>query len=439
MKRYCLVNDKSSYSFQEKDLDFCYDINFKSLVDWVTPPELKEITDRIMQSMYINDPRKRMEFYLEQLPYYSEFRLDILNEVYLSLEYLEDDKTELLSEGDNDIQEFSEKIKAGIQSIKRWEEHCPNKILDIDTYLQQTEGKRMNLRKIPMFGSGVMKLWLASEEFRKVLNKNCAIKNCKADEIIKIIEKAEKSEESELSNLKITLSTDKKLSNKEEDNYKGVLKYSTTDAIILERILGLSELREFQDYVVPQLKGNENGVSDLLKSIRQYHGEYVRCFLIRLIGCCLYECGHKNRPYDENDILKEYKLKIDRHRDAYNEIYLTTHNQMLKKYGKNCSLQTTKKLVKKNIQWTKKMFWLSMPMTPLIKKLKEKTFKELMKQEEWDEIFKIMSGDQNRIPDFCFEYKKGSYERNKFKKLDLPYIEKSIIDASRLYYRWGEN
>ena len=112
---------------------------------------------------------------------------------------------------------------------------------------------------------------------------------------------------------------------------------------------------------------------------------------------------------------------------------------MLKKYGKNCSLQTTKKLVKKNIQWTKKMFWLSMPMTPLIKKLKEKTFKELMKQEEWDEIFKIMSGDQNRIPDFCFEYKKGSYERNKFKKLDLPYIEKSIIDASRLYYRWGEN
>ena len=73
------------------------------------------------------------------------------------------------------------------------------------------------------------------------------------------------------------------------------------------------------------------------------------------------------------------------------------------------------------------------------KKLKVKMFKELMEQEAWDEVFQILSGARNRIPDFCFEYKKGSYERNKFKEFDLPDIEKNIIDANRLYYRWGEN
>ena len=115
------------------------------------------------------------------------------------------------------------------------------------------------------------------------------------------------------------------------------------------------------------------------------------------------------------------------------------HNQILKRYGKNYTLQTAKKLIEENIKWTKEMFYLSVPLTPLIKQLKVKMFKELMKQEAWDEIFQILSGAQNRIPDFCFEYKNGSYERNKFKEFDLPDIEKNIIDANRLYYRWGEN
>ena len=441
MKRYCLVDDKSNYGFQKKDLDSCYDISFKRLLDQTIPPQFKWTIESSVRSMFVNNPGGRMEFYLSYLPYSGEFRLDILNELYLSIEYLEDDKIELLSDEDNDTREFSEKIRAGIGSARREKGIHYNRILDIDTYLEQTKGTNMSFRKIPKFGSGVMKLWLGSKDLKTLLNETTGTyKKYRIDEIIKIVEKNEKKEKSKTSGLKVTVLTDKKSPKiNEELDYKGVLEYSRTDAIILERILGISELREFQEYVAPQLKGNENGISDLLQSIRQYHGEYVRCYLIRLIGCCLYERGHKNRLNDENEILVGYKLKIDRYRDVYNEIYVTMHNQILKRYGKNYTLQTAKKLIEENIKWTKEMFYLSVPLTPLIKQLKVKMFKELMKQEAWDEIFQILSGAQNRIPDFCFEYKNGSYERNKFKEFDLPDIEKNIIDANRLYYRWGEN
>lgn len=442
MKRYCLVDDKSNYGFQKKDLDSCYDISFKRLLDQTIPPQFKWTIESSVRSMFVNNPDGRMDFYLEYLPYSSELRVDILNEVYLSLEYIANTKTELLSDNDLDNKEFSDKIVKGIRSLGRKENRIyTNEIFDVDAYLRQTKGIDMNLRKIPTFGSGVMKLWLGSKDLKTLLNETTGTyKKYRIDEIIKIVEKNEKKEKSKTSGLKVTVSTDKKSPQiNEELDYNGVLEYSRTDAIILERILGISELREVQEYVAPQLKGNETGISDLLQSIRQYHGEYVRCYLIRLIGCCLYERGHKNRLNDENEILVGYKLKIDRYRDVYNEIYVTIHNQILKKYGKNYTLQTAKNLIEENIKWTKEMFYLSMPMTPLIKKLKVKMFKELMEQEAWDEVFQILSGARNRIPDFCFEYKKGSYERNKFKEFDLPDIEKNIIDANRLYYRWGEN
>ena len=120
------------------------------------------------------------------------------------------------------------------------------------------------------------------------------------------------------------------------------------------------------------------------------------------------------------------------------------HNQILKKYGKNYTLQTTKQLVEEKIQWTKKFFYLTMPMSQLIDELNKKKLKknyklkEFVDQDAWDEIFKIFYNTINGIPDFCFEYKKGSYERNKFKELALPDIEKIIIDANRLYYKWGK-
>lgn len=443
MKRYCLVDDKSNYEFQKKDLDSCYDINFERLLNKTIPQEFEYTWERMVAPISVSNLRARTEFYLEQLPYYGEFRLDILNEVYLSLEYLEDDKIELLSDGDIDAQEFSEKIKDGIRSVKKDKGTRSNGIMDIDTYLEQTKGTR-RFRKIPKFGSGVMKLWLGSKEFRTVLNETWGTtEKYKMDEIIKVIEKAEKTEKSMMSGVKITLSKggkelSPKLPNKDEEvDYRGVLEYSHTDAIILERILGIAELREFQEYVAPQLNGNENCISDLLKSITQYHGEYTRCFLIRLLGCCLHECGGSNL-YDKNDILKGQRLIIDRNRDIYNKIYLTMHNQILKKYGKNYTLQTTKQLVEENIQWTKKMFYLTMPMSQLIIESNKKMLKELAEHDAWDEMLKILYDAKNRIPDFCFEYKKGSYERNKFKGLDLPDIEKNIIDANRLYYRWGE-
>lgn len=39
MKRYCLVDDKSNYGFQKSDLDSCYDISFKRLLDQTIPPQ----------------------------------------------------------------------------------------------------------------------------------------------------------------------------------------------------------------------------------------------------------------------------------------------------------------------------------------------------------------------------------------------------------------
>ena len=171
MKRYCLVDDKSNYGFQKSDLDSCYDISFKRLLDQTIPPQFKWTIESSVRSMFVNNPGGRMEFYLSYLPYSGEFRLDILNELYLSIEYLEDDKIELLSDEDNDTREFSEKIRAGIGSARREKGIHYNRILDIDTYLEQTKGTNMSFRKIPKFGSGVMKLWLGSKDLKTLLNE----------------------------------------------------------------------------------------------------------------------------------------------------------------------------------------------------------------------------------------------------------------------------
>lgn len=172
MKRYCLVDDKSNYGFQKKDLDSCYDISFKRLLDQTIPPQFKWTIESSVRSMFVNNPDGRMDFYLEYLPYSSELRVDILNEVYLSLEYIANTKTELLSDNDLDNKEFSDKIVKGIRSLGRKENRIyTNEIFDVDAYLRQTKGIDMNLRKIPTFGSGVMKLWLGSKDLKTLLNE----------------------------------------------------------------------------------------------------------------------------------------------------------------------------------------------------------------------------------------------------------------------------
>ena len=93
MKRYCLVKNKNDFSFQTGESDMSYDVYLPNVINQVKtePYSLKSI-DGISKWIHGANWEVEVDYRLTQIKYTSEFMLDILNEVYLSLIYLEGKK-----------------------------------------------------------------------------------------------------------------------------------------------------------------------------------------------------------------------------------------------------------------------------------------------------------------------------------------------------------
>ena len=165
MKRYCLVKNKNDFSFQTGKADMSYNVYLPNVINQVeTEPYRLKSVDGI--SKWLNGANWELEvdYGLTQIKYTSEFMLDIINEIYLSLVYLEGQKVKLFSGSTNRLgEELDAIIKQNRKNIIYKDiVKTENQIFDVDVYLKsenQTESKI----EIPELGSGVVKLWLASK------------------------------------------------------------------------------------------------------------------------------------------------------------------------------------------------------------------------------------------------------------------------------------
>ena len=303
----------------------------------------------------------------------------------------------------------------GVQS-----KNSTNVIFDVWGYYSNVKNDMM-FGEIPQFGSGVVKAWLHSENLKKILRKTDHInKKYSMNNIIKAIEEVEKP------SIKIFRET------------HGVLEYSRTDAIIWERIFGFSVLKDFEIYIVPNLKNIGAETDTLIKEIMKYHGEYIRSLLVKVIGYNLNERVSTGTIGENENIFEEYARCLEEYRNGYNWLYEKMHDTILDRYSKNYSTKTAKKIVERRVDIVRENFCPTMVMTPIVLKNKEQYVQALLKQKEWKTISEILSYQtiENKIPKFCFEYEIGSFERNEFKKVSLLEIEKSILDSNRIHYNW---
>ena len=224
------------------------------------------------------------------------------------------------------------------------------------------------------------------------------------------------------------------------DIEQGGLKFKEDDAIILERIFGISLERAIQNCLVPKLKDERTDLKELVKAIAEYHGEYVRVFLVEMLANNIDEFQRFGKPYDEKKLINDYTKYIRNRKSEYNNTYKTVHDNVLKKYGKIYDLKTARKIVEQKRRYVKERMYPTMVMSPVVKTQRKKYVKSLIQKEEWDKLTDIIVNERyavNHMPSFCFEYERFSPERNGIKNpavsnLKLWGIEKTIIEGNKL-------
>ena len=223
MKRFCLANNKQDIVFQEKDSDFAYDIDIRSIILRGESQTFNPSFNGFMKFMNGEIWNEEIRYRLSQIKYTSEFMMDMMNEIYLSLNYLEKKKVKLYLNGKSyEEQGFDAKMKDTIKN-KRYKESKKreNEIFDMQTYLIEREQKE-SLLEIPEFGSGLVRLWLYSSDIRNILTDRKRVSNIYG--IKRIVEKVEDVED--------------------------LLQFTDTDAILLERLFGILLEQDIEVYIV---------------------------------------------------------------------------------------------------------------------------------------------------------------------------------------------
>ena len=117
MKRFCLANNKQDIVFQEKDSDFAYDIDIRSIILRGESQTFNPSFNGFMKFMNGEIWNEEIRYRLSQIKYTSEFMMDMMNEIYLSLNYLEKKKVKLYLNGKSyEEQGFDAKMKDTIKN-----------------------------------------------------------------------------------------------------------------------------------------------------------------------------------------------------------------------------------------------------------------------------------------------------------------------------------
>lgn len=222
---------------------------------------------------------------IRAIPMSFEFELDIIDEVLLDILYDAKEEENLFVE---DQAELNRIMKETIHNIKK-----PNMnyyFLFDPQIIQSTRQKA----KIPVIGSGLIRLWLSSSKFRKLfVETTTRFEKYGANEIYDILDEGEK---------------------------RGI-KYKLDDQIILEKLLGLSTGKMFIDFVVDALdEPDACSWGDLLSTILKFQGQYSRVAIIQAIGFDFYNWKNGARKNEDKRLVVYIKL-LEKLVDTYNHIY----------------------------------------------------------------------------------------------------------------------
>lgn len=305
MDRYCISNYSASKFHLTEDKEIYLDVNFKHIINDVMKSVTEPETLSRRSSSYIFQGIMNMyEFYqedkwgdnfeqikgqhyeLEQIitktvPLSFEYELDLIDETLLCIMQKENKKEKLFLDK---AEELNNDMKNTIHNRNK-----VNYIFPFNPEWIQSESKKA---EIPALGSGVMRLWLSSSEFRKLL-----------------VENTSRFEKYETQNLFHIL----------DSGVEKGLKYSTEDTIILEKILGISTGNAFESYIMSLLE-KETIWKELLDILLEYEGEYSRCAIIQAIGFDLYNWKNKIRKASNKKIETYVKL-LEYYVKPYNNIY----------------------------------------------------------------------------------------------------------------------
>lgn len=348
MRRYCLIKDIEADSFPEEDKENYIDISIAEIIQHIV--ESREQVKNIFPEDYeariringffgnytsVNEidvpldqaTEQRLLIENEELVkswrniFYSiEYELDILDDIYLILSYLQNEEEKLFFEENPDI---NDKMKETIKNVKKSEKNGLNRyayIFDVN----RINSVRKDL-KISKCGSGIVRLWLFDKKFRNLF--------------VKTETSYEKYRPREIYS---TLENDKKLG----------IECNKSDFIIMEKLLGIRLENTLYDYIICLLESKENTefLQLLIDELMKYNGERSRCVIIQYIGFALYALKISDKKYNEIDRISIYKILIQIFRKEFNDVYMKTVSDVLEEYKKYFSITTCKQKVLEKIK-----------------------------------------------------------------------------------------
>lgn len=342
MRRYCLLDNIESINFPQKDKEKYIDVSIDEIIQYsVENVEREESVSNILPEddmirmrfngllgnyTVINETEFPMEQAMEQrllieneillkswknIFYSIEYKLDILDDLYLILSYLANEKQDLYFKGKPAI---NEKMIETIKNVKKSE----TKNLDRYAYIfdmSQINRSRKDF-KISRCGSGVVQLWLLNKKFRNLfVEKTTAFEKYRLVNIYEILK---------------------------EGKREGI-KYNRSDHIILEKLLGVSTENVLYEYVITCLESKKNIKLLLLfvDELMKYNGERSRSGIIQYIGYDLYAIKCGNKKNNEDNRLSIYIILLRLFKEEFNKIYLETLNTALNEYKKYFSISTS--------------------------------------------------------------------------------------------------
>lgn len=328
MERYCLLHNWKLDDFQRQDRDECIDVNYRCLIE-----QAKKSENETNKECWDYRIHEEIKSYLEKLDIFisdkligsHECELDITEEIMLILDELKGDEEPLFQLGDNTntLQEFEKNIdnmKNTVENIRDGKGKT-EKIFDLHE-INSTSAKK----KIKSFGSGIVRLWLISKEFRNLFTYTVSRnEKYKFDNIIKIVDSVQ--------------------------NYGIILKLH--EYILLEKILGIHVWMNFSTCILPYISNEgrlsikEETLNNLIKAIMKYEGNNVRCIIVQNIGNILKYIQAGFRNYSEDGLVEIITSILEKNVVCFNELYRKVTGQMLRRFA---SVYTVDTLLKRMIQ-----------------------------------------------------------------------------------------
>lgn len=263
---------------KERRLSFTYQ-GMTNQYSWYQEDEQGNNLEQVIAQHY-----ELEQMIMQEIPLSLEFEIDLIDEMLLCITQKEGKKEKLFSD---DVEALFDNMKNTIHNRSK-----TNYVVPFDPGLICSESKKT---EIPVLGSGVIRLWLSSSEFRRLL-----------------VENTTRFEKYETQNILDIF----------DNGRKGGIKYSLEDAIILEKVLGIFTGNTFADYIMSLLEKDVIW-EKLLDILLEYEGEYSRCAIIQMVGIDLYNWKNQIRKIEGKQI--ETYIKILEHfKKDYNDIYLNS-------------------------------------------------------------------------------------------------------------------